>query len=125
MRIFYFVLLTLTASAALGDVFVGHPSVTAKLAIKNLESKQLIDDWEREEICFDLFSENKWLMEYRGILYRRDRYPGYVAEPESELTSPQTISLQRAQNYDCFALLSNQSNSGVSKTVRNAIIVIE
>jgi len=125
MRMFFFVLLMLTANATAGDVFVGHPSVTAKLAIKNLEAKQFIDDSEREETCLNLFSENKWLMEYRGMLYRRDRYSGYVADPESELTSPETVSLQRARNYDCFAFLSKQSGSGVSTAVQNAIIVIE
>ena len=125
MRMFFFVLLMLTANVTTGDIVVGHPSVTAKLAIKKLEAKQFIDDSEREETCLNLFSENEWLMEYRGISYSRDRYSGYVAEPESELSSPQTISLQRARNYDCFAFLSNQSGSGVSATIQNAIIVVE
>ena len=115
----------LTANVTTGDIVVGHPSVTAKLAIKKLEAKQFIDDSEREETCLNLFSENEWLMEYRGVLYSRDRDSGYIAEPESELSSPQTISLQRARNYDSFAFLSNQSGSAVSATVQNAIIVVE
>ena len=115
----------LIANATAGDIVVGHPSVTAKLAIKKLEAKQFIDDAEREETCLTLFSENEWLMKYRGIFYSRDRDSGYIAEPEPELSSPQTISLQRARNYDCFAFLSNQSGSGVSATVQNAFIVVE
>ena len=122
---FFFVLMMLTANAAAGDVLVGHPSVAAKLAIKNLEAKQFIDDSKREETCLNLFTENKWLMEYRGMLYRDDRYLGYVADPEAELNSSKIISLQRARNYDCFAFISDQAGSGVSTAVQNTIIVIE
>lgn len=125
MRMFSFVLTMLFTNATHSDVIVGHPSVTAKLAIKNLEAKQFIADSKREEKCLDLFSENKWLMEYRGILYRHDRYPGYVAYPEVELTSSEFMSLQHALSYDCFAFLSDEADSEVSPIAPNTIIVIE
>ena len=44
MRMFFFVLLMLTSNVTIGDIVVGHPSVTDKLAIKKLEAKQFIDD---------------------------------------------------------------------------------
>ena len=125
MRIFFFVLTMLFTYATHSDVIVGHPSVAAKLAIKNLEAKQFIADSKREENCLNLFSENKWLMEYRGMLYRHDRYPGYVAEPEVELSSSEFVSLQRALSYDCFAFLSDDADSEVSPIAPSTIIVIE
>ena len=125
MRIFFLVLTLLFTNATHSDVIVGHPSVTAKLAIKNLEAKQFIADSKREEICLNLFSENKWLMEYRSILYRHDRYPGYVADPEVQLTSSEFMSLQRALSYDCFAFLSDEAGSEAFPIAPSTIIVIE
>ena len=122
---FFFVLTMLFTNATNSDVIVGHPSVTAKLAIKNLEAKQFIADSKREEKCLNLFSENKWLMEYRGMLYRHNRYPGYVADPEVELSGSEFISLRRALSYGCFAFLSDEADSKASPIAPNTIIVIE
>ena len=125
MRMFFFVLTMLFTNATHSDVIVGHPSVTAKLAIKNLEAKQFIADSKREEKCLNLFLENKWLMEYRGMLYRHNRHPGYVDDPEVELSSSEFISLQRALSYDCFAFLSDEAGSEVSPIAPSTIILIE
>ena len=125
MRMFFFVLTMLFTNATHSDVIVGHPSVTAKLAIKNLEAKQFIADSKREEKCLNLFSENKWLMEYRGMLYRHNRYPGYFDDPEVELSSSEFISLRRALSYDCFAFLSDEAGSEVSPIAPSTIILIE
>lgn len=125
MRIFFFSLIMLTANAAIGDVFVGHPGVKAKLAIKAMEAKKSIDDWEQIEACHRLFLSNKWLMEYPKKLYRYEQYPSYVGDPRAELSNTEMISLQRARNNDCFTFLSIDAISDVSLTAPSTIIFIE
>ena len=59
------------------------------------------------------------------MLYRHDRYPGYFADAEVELTSSEFMSLQRALSYGCFAFLSDEADSQVSPIAPSTIIVID